>query len=148
MDLAERFWAKVRILDGDSCWEWSAARHPTGYGRFSIGGRRGRMVQAHRVAWELSRGAIPEGLLVRHVVCDNPPCCNPQHMDLGTQTDNMRDMAQSERGHTVRLTAADVCAIRKASSGGASQRSLAREYGVAQSNIGYIVRRETWAHID
>ena len=96
--LMERFMEKLPPeTDGDSCWEWQGTRHGQGYGRISIGGR---LFYAHRIAWELSTGEnIPEGVNVLHK-CDNPPCCNPSHTYLGTQSDNMKDMiVRNRRAH-------------------------------------------------
>jgi hypothetical protein len=79
----------------NGCWEWSAGRvrrKGANYGRFAI---EGTHVRTHRLAWELTHGAIPEGLWVLHR-CDNPPCCNPDHLYLGTVVENVRDM--HERG--------------------------------------------------
>lgn len=90
-----RFLAKVGIGSLDECWEWTAARHPSGYGTFYFNGKWSR---AHRTAWELANGPIPEGLLVLHR-CDNPPCVNPRHLWLGTDADNTRDMIAKGRGN-------------------------------------------------
>lgn len=92
--LADRFWSKVEKTSG--CWEWGACRDPRGYGRIGSLNNTHRSVLAHRVAYELSVGPIPDGLEVCHK-CDNPPCCNPDHLFLGTQADNMRDMAEKGR---------------------------------------------------
>lgn len=78
----------------DGCIEWKGARNPQGYGQKCIKGKRYR---THRLAWEWANGPIPEGLFVLHK-CDNPPCCNPDHLFLGTQTDNMQDMLAKGRG--------------------------------------------------
>jgi len=98
---AERFWAKVD-RSGD-CWLWTAGvwKSRGGYGKFQAGSSRAnaRVVYAHRQAWELTNGAIPEGAIVRHR-CDNPPCVNPDHLVLGDQTDNLRDMQRRGRGRT------------------------------------------------
>ena len=82
-----RFWSKVRITEAADCWLWIAARHIKGYGAVKY---NKRMWKAHRVAWELVNGPIPESMLVLHH-CDNPPCVNPKHLWLGTQQDNVAD---------------------------------------------------------
>lgn len=88
-DVAERFWAKVdRSAGPNECWPWTANRHPRGYGKFGI---RGRLYVASRVAWEIANNAgIPSAHVVMHS-CDNPPCCNPAHLSVGTVRDNWND---------------------------------------------------------
>lgn len=81
----ERFWSKVEKADG--CWNWNGYRDTKGYGAFGLD----RKVQkAHRVAYILAFGEIPEGAHILHS-CDNPPCVNPAHLRAGTRTDNMQD---------------------------------------------------------
>jgi len=80
-----RFWSYV--IKTDSCWEWRGATDPQGYGYFGAGNRRYR---AHRLAFELTYHPIPENLVVRHY-CDNPACCRPDHLELGTHQDNSND---------------------------------------------------------
>lgn len=93
--LAERFWSKVDTSAGlFGCWPWAAGRNDKGYGMFRVEGRDRR---AHRIAWTLTNGPIPDGLLVLHE-CDNPPCVNPAHLHLGTDADNARE--RDERGRT------------------------------------------------
>jgi hypothetical protein len=90
-----RFWAKVdKSAGADACWAWTGkARSQYGYGAFNVGGR---MVGAHRLAWELTNGVIAGGMHVCHR-CDNPLCCNPGHFFLGTAQDNMDDMSAKGR---------------------------------------------------
>lgn len=85
-----RFWSKVQR--GDGCWLWTACCTKCGYGQFSVrsaDGQHGNLY-AHRVAYELAYGPIPDGLVVRHV-CDVPRCVNSQHLLIGTPGDNIRD---------------------------------------------------------
>jgi len=97
--LEERFWEKVDVRGPDECWPWTRKHNPKGYGQF----RKDKMVQAHRMAWELTNGPIPDGLDVLHT-CDNPPCCNPHHLFLGTNDDNMRDMNSKGRHGNIKKT--------------------------------------------
>jgi hypothetical protein len=103
----ERFWSKVR--KGDGCWEWVGSQDRQGYGEFVVSmGPRVRS-RAHRVAWELTNGPIPDGLNACHR-CDNPVCVRPDHIFIGTQRDNVRDaMAKGRLGwHWPKLHAGNV----------------------------------------
>lgn len=87
----EAFWSRVD-KSGD-CWLWTKFVNSNGYGRLTY---RRKQYSAHRIAFLLAVGDIPPGLNVLHR-CDNPPCVRPDHLFLGTQADNMRDMAQKNR---------------------------------------------------
>ena len=137
------------------CLIWKGSKSPYGYGiilRERQGKRRGHFT--HRFAYELANGPIPKGLNVCHK-CDNPLCCNPQHLFLGTHSDNNRDMNQKGRnvrgekqGHA-KLTAKIVIAIRhRYEAGGVTLKSLGSEFGIHFSTISNIVRRKTWKHVD
>lgn len=89
----QRFWSHVHMPSADECWPWSLSRGNHGYGQVSY---QRTMHLTHRIAYEMTHGPIPDGLWVLHS-CDNPPCCNPKHMFLGTHTDNMRDMTAKGR---------------------------------------------------
>lgn len=133
---AAPFGDRVDRRGPDECWPWTGAT-TSGYGRLS---RAGRMVYAHRVAFELSSGPIPSGLEVCHT-CDNPLCCNPTHLWLGTHQQNMADMGRKRR-HTIRhqkLTDAQVLQLRARAAGGEKAVALAAAYGIKRVTVYNIV---------
>jgi hypothetical protein len=145
-----RFWPKVDRRGPDECWPWIAkAVCRNGYGRMSDG--RHRQLRAHRIAYELANGPVPEGLDVCHS-CDNPPCCNPAHLFLGTAKDNMADAKRKGRtsppphyfgedhhnakfGHTAAL--AILSDTRPA-------QVVAADYGVSAKTVYALWRGDTW----
>ena len=133
----------------NACWEWTGSCRQSGYGQIGVGSKT---PGAHRVAYEIFVGPVPDGLLVRHT-CDNPPCVNPRHLLVGTHQDNSDDKvarARQVRGQDIpwtRLTDADVIAIRTRHAQGETQSSLARVFAVSQSRISEITRQESWKHI-
>ena len=138
-----RFWALVDQSDPSGCWPWKGSVER--YGRFTLPGRRTRY--AHRLAYEQRVGPIPGGIQVRHT-CDNPVCCNPAHLVLGTQAENLADMVErgrSKRGEkhwNVRLTEEEVAAIR------ADIRPstvVGPEYGVHPRHVRRIRQGVRWA---
>lgn len=137
-DLAERFWEKVD-KSGD-CWIWTASVMKTGYGCIRIDKKT---VRAHRVAYELTNGPIPDGLLLRHS-CDNRRCVNPSHLLPGTYKENVQDALDrgqhrcGERDPKAKLSNADVATIRADLASGLTGRSLARRFRVEESTISQI----------
>lgn len=130
------------------CWLWLGDINTWGYGRLSKN-RAERL--AHRVSYLTYVGTIPSSLKVLHS-CDVPCCVNPQHLFLGTDADNMQDMAAKGRGSgrcgesnpQAKLTAAAAEAIR-ASAGALSISALSRRYGVSRRAIGFVLGGRTWA---
>lgn len=146
----DRFWSKVDRT-GD-CWLWTAHIKPQGYGQFTVA--RGVFFGAHQVAYALTGGPIPAGMSVCHR-CDNPPCVNPEHLFLGSQSDNAFDMLRKGRCTRVcgadhpsaRLTEDDVRAIRATERGHRFLRNLAEQYGVSTHAIAQVRARGTWRHV-
>src|SRR5690349_955039 len=91
-DPGQRLWPRL-VTTATGCREWTGSRNDHGYGQLRV---NGRLVKAHRFAWELANGPIPQGSDVMHG-CDNPPCCNPEHLSLGGASENGQDMAQKGR---------------------------------------------------
>lgn len=92
-DPLSRFWGKIKKLES-GCWTWVAAKTNFGHGRFNLDGS---LILPHRLAYELTYGPISPGLIILHK-CDNPACCNPQHLTTGTYADNANDMYAKGRG--------------------------------------------------
>jgi len=143
------FWRNVDKTG--SCWLWTAKRYSNGYGSL-MHEKRYRL--AHRIAWELVRGAIPEGLFVCHT-CDTPACVNPEHLFLGTPSDNAQDMLRKKRGRPPRgtrsgktkLSDTDVREIRRLVEEGALQKNVASRYGLSRKQVSVIVARKQWGHV-
>lgn len=138
-----RFWSKVEVGRPADCWPWQAATSSAEYGRFKIDGV---LVSPHRFAFELVNGPIPQGpgyhgTVIRHT-CDNSRCCNPAHMALGSQRDNVRDMIdrgrQGDHSRPRILTPeqeATICEDPR------SHRDIAARYGVSKSLVSKIKLR-------
>lgn len=138
--------------NADGCWERQGG---TQHGYAKIGYRGGRCY-AHRVAWEVFRGSIPEGMYVCHR-CDNRRCVNPGHLFIGTQKDNIADMfakgrqstsAQRKTHGNARVSPEDVRAIRALYDADFSQQQIADLFGLNQTAISKIVRRATWKDLE
>lgn len=154
--LEDRFWEKVNKDDPNGCWIWTGATNDKGYGQIQRGDRGEGRISTHRLAWQLQHGPIPEGLDVCHE-CDNPPCCNPAHLFLGTHSDNMVDMyskgrankkpRHGEQNHAAKLTADQVREIRLLCAKGMTQNAVAQQFGVSEAAIQKIVKRKNWKHL-
>ena len=157
----EQFWQRVN--KSSECWLWTGRKNQNGYG---VTYKHCKPVLTHRRAWEIVHGAIPDGMQVLHK-CDNPQCCNPTHLFLGTHKDNMEDMTRKgrricgerlrlsiknpphgERCGRAKLTSVQVLEIRRRYRPGVVSTSmLAKEFGVNRSAVWKIVNGLRWQHL-
>lgn len=133
----------------NDCWEWQGSIAGVGYGKVVV---EGRQVYSHRLAWEVTRGPIPQGVQIRHV-CDNRRCVNPGHLVDGSFYDNMQDaidrnrFRHNEQHWNAKLTADDVRMIRELASAGIRHQMIADNYGVCRSAVTNIVNRKAWRQV-
>lgn len=146
-----RFRSRVERRGVDDCWPWTGARDRDGYGVISDDAPSTKQLRAHRVAWALVNGPVPDGVGVLHR-CDSPPCCNAAHLFLGSTQENTADRVQKGRSsrasRNARLTVADVRAIRDCSAMGDRQGDIARRFGVTQTAISQILTGKTWCWLE
>jgi len=153
---ADRFWRKVARADPRACWLWTASKKTTRdcYGRFKIASYV--TVTASRVAYALGHGEEPGRMLVCHH-CDNPACCNPSHLYLGTVKDNSRDMVKRGRARNGmrkgssnganKLTARAVYDIWRCIRRGQNNTQIGKRFGVHHSTVSVIRLGKFWTHI-
>ncbi len=149
-ELRERFWSNVNIKSEDECWVWKLSKNKDGYGQINF---NGKIVRTHRIAYILTNGEISEGNKVLHI-CDNPPCCNPKHLRVGTQKDNIDDRvnkkrtANGERNSNAKLIKDNVIEIRLMhASGKFTQQEIADSFGIIQQHVSQIVNNKLWKYI-
>jgi hypothetical protein len=138
----------------DHCWIWTGATNGNGYGVLRWRGRDNQ--RAHRISYVIHLGPIPEGLILRHA-CDNPPCVRPDHLQPGTNADNVADKVARGRArgsglfgvrhHQSKLNDEAVRALRRALAGGATVSSQSRLYGVTRYAIRRAASGATWGHV-
>ena len=175
-----RFERHIAYEPNSGCWLWTGVVSGFGYGRMTIGSRAGgakrRQWSTHRLSYAHFRGPIPDGLLVCHR-CDVPACVNPDHLWLGTQSENLLDMSskgrhaaaakpervsrgdrhwtraspekrlRGERHGGAKLTESDVREIRASWAADHRIKPLVARFGVSSTLIDNIVRRVSWTHI-
>lgn len=149
----QRFLSNVDKKSEDECWPWKKYKNKNGYGM--VGFERGYLYYSHRVAWSLVNGEIPENHMVLHH-CDNPQCCNPSHLFIGIQRDNMLDMAKKDRSTfgeksgRAKLTEEQVryiLSVNGTRKRGTGYRALAKKFGVDRTSIRLIVTGINWKRV-
>ncbi len=150
LSIEDRIKSHVTINE-NGCWIWTGATNPKGYGRINI---NQVLYYPHRLMYECRNGPIPNGLKALHR-CDTPPCCNPQHLFLGTSKDNAQDALSKgrvrithhvgEKHGKAKLTDLAVKAILTSNS---TLKVMADKYKVSVALIGYVRARKIWKHIE
>ena len=139
----EVFWQRMK--KPVDCWLYDGARDVNGYGYLKNPlGDSPKFTTAHRLAWILTNGPIPEGMQIRHK-CDIRNCCNPAHLELGTHADNMTDKMQRRRCSS-KLNEAQVREIRELVKT-KGNKEVAELYGVTPCTIWCIKARRKWKHV-
>lgn len=152
LDPREYLYSKIAVDEATGCWNWTGHLFEKGYGYFKCVGLEDQAIPASRASWKIHNGDISRYDFVCHK-CDNRACCNPAHLFLGTQKQNMQDCVAKERINRGenrpqhKLTEPDVVELRRARRTGESWRSLATKYGVAVNCIVSAVTGVTWKHV-
>jgi uncharacterized protein (DUF433 family) len=143
-DMGVRFWKFVNVKGPDDCWEWNGTIRGE-YGAF--GTTDGQIEMAHRVAWKLTNGPIPDGMDILHG-CDNPPCCNPNHLHPGTTLENVTDMWNKGRAKKpYSLSKSSVLGIVEMSKKGYKPAEVARQYGTTIMSVYRIMNGTSWSKL-
>lgn len=141
------------IRNANGCLDFTGPIKSGGYGRVCIGS--GKYRPAHRVAWELHHGVIPDGMCVLHK-CDRPICCDVSHLFLGTQADNIADMMAKKRNRQVygenanrtKLTENEVLQIKMKLNEKILAKEIAKEFNISIATIRDINKGRSWRHLN
>lgn len=137
----QTFLDRIKVSES-GCWEWQHSLDNGGYGSFGINGKSWR---AHRYSYQHYKGEIG-GLNVLHK-CDNPSCCNPDHLFLGNQSDNAIDMIQKRRSKVAKTTPEMVIQIRDLFASGLKRKVISEIIGASRPVVESILRNKTWTHV-
>lgn len=149
VDQEAHLWSMVNKTPLDECWNFTGCKSH-GYGAINV---RGKRQFAHRLAWIYTYGPIPEGMFVCHK-CDNPACCNPNHLFLGTQDDNMRDASEKlrchigEKNYNAKLTEEQVKQIVQLANENMTRKELGQRFGVSRQTINSIINGHDWKYLN
>lgn len=140
----EKFWSKIKtIANPEKCWEWQGCRNTKGYGLSTFKGKR---AVAHRIAFYLHNGYWATNDVCHS--CDNPPCCNPNHLWEGTRKENMADMMAKGRGvgkkKKPKLTPENILKIRELLNNNQRIMNIARLFNVSCATIYDIKKERKW----
>lgn len=151
MNLTERFWAKVDKRGPDDCWEWTANRTTSGYGRIKVSSYKTE--GAHRLSYYFANGEDPGDMLVCHT-CDNPACVNPAHLFIGTAKDNAHDKMRKGRDRNgdnagaanpnAKINEADAAQIIRAIQSGQTNTAIAERFAISHSMVSRIRAGKSW----
>ncbi|MDX9896524.1 MAG: HNH endonuclease [Desulfofustis sp.] len=147
VELIERFSEKWQLNDQTGCWDWTASLNANGYGQIKQPGKRVNFI-AHRLSYLIHYGAIPDGMSVCHT-CDNPKCVKPSHLFLGSQQENLLDMARKGRStmHNAKIDEEKAFAIHKMAAEGMSQAKIGKAFGIGQQTVWKILRGLRWRSV-
>ena len=161
----ERVLARIEKDESTGCWNFQGARNEAGYGIVGLGGRGAGVDRAHRIAYRHFKGDTPKGMFVCHK-CDNPACCNPDHLFLGTAKENTKDMIEKKRGskpprndhdrgsyrYNAKLNEELVAELRARNKAGESGYSIWKElnnsFHMCQSAVYRMLKGDSWGHVD
>lgn len=147
------------IVNENGCWEWKRSKEKSGHARVRDY-ETGERIGIHRISYKIFKGEIPKGYFVCHDCPngDNPGCCNPEHLFLGTQKENMRDakkkgtmthgLKPGEKHYNCKITEEIVRNIRKEYLEGITRKQLAKKYETPLQNIHKIIQRKSWKYLE
>lgn len=142
---------RLKTTDINGCWEWNGAKTKDGYGRTT---KKSKSTTTHRRMYELVFGEIPRGLHVLHM-CDNPPCINPEHLELGDHNKNMAQMQSrgrkavlsGEDNPSAKLTEEDVSDIKIFLRNGILPKDIIKVYPIKQAIVYHIKNNRVWSNV-